>query len=686
MTNSLVAAADGSIWVATHDGLMRWKNEQITIFRKSSGLPDDATQSLLQDDRGRIWVFTHHGLAYFEDGRFVAVNGVPSAEVYSITGDQAGNLWLSGNRGLSAPAWRDVWSNISPGQRWDVVNKPRSSSLSKAGFGSHSGRMGACCISRMVRSALRTQRRTGWVRARSPVFDSIGMGRVWAATEEGGLSRIKDGRIATLTTNNGLPCDAIHWSMEDDDRSFWLYTACGLVRITRSELDAWIAEPTHRVQTTVWDAADGVRLRQVSPGYYGPPVAKSTDGKLWFHTGEGIQVVDPRHVAFNKLPPPVHIEQVIADGTVHWRNLPGAAVSSLRLPARTRDLQIDYTALSLVAPEKVHFKYKLEGQDRDWREVVNARQAQYTNLRPRTYRFRVIACNNSGVWNEEGDALEFSIAPAYYQTNWFLALCAAGTAGVLWTAWRRRLRRLRHQLELTLDARVAERTRIARDLHDTLLQSSQGMLLIFESAVRLLPERPVEARERLERALDQAAEAMAEARDAVQGLRDSVTESNDLVPSLTRIVQELSAGGAAGAPAMQVVFDGTPRPLKPLVRDEVYRIAAEALRNAARHAKARQIRAEIRYEERRFRLLVRDDGVGIDEETLREAPTGHFGLHGMRERAAIVGGRLEVLTRAGLGTVVELSIPAAIAYATSRRRPVAVDPTGAAPAEHEDPR
>ena len=172
-----------------------------------------------------------------------------------------------------------------------------------------------------------------------------------------------------------MPCDTIHWSIEDDDRSLWLYTACGLVRITRSELDAWIADPKRRVETTLWDAADGVMLRAASPASFGPPVAKATDGKLWFVTGEGIQVVDPRHLAFNKLPPPVHIEQIVADHKIYWQNLPGAAVSNVRLPARTRDLQIDYTALSLVAPEKVHFKYKLEGQDSDWREVVNDRQA-----------------------------------------------------------------------------------------------------------------------------------------------------------------------------------------------------------------------------------------------------------------------------------------------------------------------
>ena len=177
----------------------------------------------------------------------------------------------------------------------------------------------------------------GQVRASYTAADGLGKGHVaglqldrdgalWAATEEGGLSRIKDGRIATLTTRNGLPCDTIHWTIEDDDRSLWLYTACGLVRIARTELDAWIADPKRRVETTVWDAADGVRLRPLSPDSYGPPVAKSTDGKLWFLTGEGVQVVDPRHLAFNKLPPPVHIEQVKADGKTLLANLPGAAV------------------------------------------------------------------------------------------------------------------------------------------------------------------------------------------------------------------------------------------------------------------------------------------------------------------------------------------------------------------------
>ncbi len=188
-------------------------------------------------------------------------------------------------------------------------------------------------------------------------------GSLWVATEGDGLGWIKDGRVATLTTRNGLPCDTVHWTMEDDDHSLWLYTACGLVRIARTELAAWMADPKHRIETTVWDAADGVRLRSTSPSGYSPRVAKATDGKLWFVTGDGVNVVDPRHLAINKLPPPVHIEQIVADRKVRWRNATADAASNLRLPALTRDLEIDYTALSFVAPEKIRFKYKLEGYD-----------------------------------------------------------------------------------------------------------------------------------------------------------------------------------------------------------------------------------------------------------------------------------------------------------------------------------
>ena len=360
-----------------------------------------------------------------------------------------------------------------------------------------------------------------------------------------------------------MPCDTIHWTVEDDDRSFWLYTACGLVRIVRSELDAWIADPKRRIRNDGLGCGGRCQAPLVGASEYGPRVAKGTDGKIWFLTGEGVQVVDPRHLAVNKLPPPVRIEQIVADRKIYWQNLPGVPVSNMRLPARTRDLQIDYTALSLVAPEKVHFKYKLEGQDSDWREVVNDRQVQYSNLAPGPYRFRVIACNNSGVWNEQGDTLEFSIAPAYYQTSWFRALCVAAFLALLWAAYWWRLRQLHHQFEMTLEARVGERTRIARELHDTLLQSAHGMLLRFQTVSQLLPERPTEAKDRLDSAIEQTANFITEARDEVEGLRDSTVQSNDLALAISTLGEELAADSTGQRPALGVAVEGQSRELHP---------------------------------------------------------------------------------------------------------------------------
>src|SRR4029450_555136 len=208
----------------------------------------------------------------------------------------------------------------------------------------------------------------------------------------------------------------------------------------------------------------------------------------------GVSVIDPRHLSINKLPPIVHIEQVTADDKIY------DATNGLRLPPHIRNLAIDYTALSFSAPEKVRFRYKLEGQNRNWHEIINDRQVQYTTLAPGTYRFRVRASNNSGVWNEAGDTLSFSIAPAYYQTRWFAALLVAGTAALLWVAYQWRVAQLARQFNRSLDARVSERTRIARDLHDTLLQSFHGLLLRFQTAAYLLPDRPADAKENLESA------------------------------------------------------------------------------------------------------------------------------------------------------------------------------------------
>jgi signal transduction histidine kinase/ligand-binding sensor domain-containing protein len=660
---SVLAARDGGVWLGTRDGLNLWNNGQTTIYRKRNGLPDDVVESLYQDARGRIWVSTNGGVAHLENGRPVPLSGVPGRFVLTIAGDGAGNLWFSHQsqglfRLLEGNAVEQIpWARLGLGRKdWALSVLPDSLRGGLwLGF-----RLGGVAYLKdgQVRESYASRDGLGEGRVEGLQLDQDGA--LWAAAE-GGLSRIKNGRVTTLTSKNGLPCDAVHWVVEDDDQSFWLYMTCGLVRIARPELESWATDPKRTIRLAVFDSSDGVRSRAISSGY-NPGVSKSADGKLWFLPRGGVSVIDPRHLPFNKLSPPVHIEQITADRKTYQTS------SSLRLPPLVRDLEIDYTALSLVAPEKIRFRVRLEGRDPDWKDVGNERKALYNDLPPRSYRFRVMASNNSGVWNEAGASFDFSIAPAYYQTRWFQTSCVAAFLALLWALHRFRLHQIAQQFNAQLEARVGERTRIARELHDTLLQSFQGLLLRFQVVDESLP--PGRAKEELERALDLAARAITEGRDTVQGLRSSTVQTNDFALAIRALGEELAGDERddthPNSVECSVEVEGTPRDLRPILRDEVYRIVGEALRNAFRHAQARRIEVAIGYGERQFRLRVRDDGKGIDPDVLDgQARAGHFGLPGMRERAELIGADMEVWSQSQSGTEVELKIRAAIAYAGS---------------------
>jgi ligand-binding sensor domain-containing protein/signal transduction histidine kinase len=698
---SILAAGDGSIWVGTSEGLNRWHRGEITVYRTrpqrgvrsqsapspgtvreitDSGLPGRTAEAIFEDHRGQIWVGTQSGVAFLKSGRFSPVSSVPYGVVHSIAGDNAGNLWMSHQDGLfhlleARLVERLTWAQL--GRR-----EPATALLSDARqgglwLGFRDGGV-AFFNDGQIRASYAADEGLGEGMVRT--FHTDASGSLWAATD-GGLSRIKAGRVQTLTSRNGLPCNMVHWMMEDDADSVWLYTACGLVRIAQADLDAWASNPKQTIQAALFDSSDGVTSNRF-PGGYSANVAKSADGTLWFLRAGGVGVIDPHHLAFNKLPPPVHIEQVTADGKIY------DVMNGLPLPAGVRDLSIDYTALSLVAPEKVRFRYMLEGQDANWKEIANDRRVQYSNLPPGSYRFRVTASNNSGVWNDMGASLDFSVAPAYYQTRWFEALVLVSALTLLWIAYELRMRQVARQFNRTLDARVSERTRIARDFHDTLLQSFQGALLQFQSIEKAIASRPDEARERLNRALDQAEAAITEGRNAVHGLRASTMTLNDLAKAIAAFGAELTGDPTlVNAPAIAVEIDGASRMLNPLVRDEAYRIASEALRNAIRHAAARYITVTIHYEPRQLRLTIIDDGKGIAAETLaQQQVAGHFGLPGMRERAAVVKGQLDVRSAPGAGAEIELRVPAAIAY---RQRPswwsrLRREPTdAAAPAVHD---
>jgi signal transduction histidine kinase/ligand-binding sensor domain-containing protein len=664
---SVLAATDGSTWLGTFDGLNKRNDGETTIYRKgNSGLPDDAVGSLFQDEHGQIWAATPRGLAHFENGRFIPVSDV--AAVHTIAEDSAGNVWISDqNQGLSRLHGGSVVERIpwaKQGRKdfaYALVPDPVQGGL---WLGFYEGGL-AYFKDGQIRASYTTANGLGEGIVNALRLD--GEGALWAATE-GGLSRVKNGRVATLTGKNGLPCDAVHWTIEDDDHSFWLSMACGLVRIAQPELDAWVAGSKQTIQTTVFDSSDGVRSLAFGAGS-SPQVAKSADGRIWFLPLDGVSVIDPRHIPINKLPPPVHIEQITADRKPRWQNLSGAAASNLRLPALSRDLEIDYTALSFVAPEKVRFRVKLEGHDPDWKDMGNERKVSYNDLPPRHYRFRVIACNNNNVWNETGDSLDFSVDPAYYQTTWFRASCVAAFLALLWALYRYRLYQVKQEFNARLEERVGERTRIARELHDTLLQSFHGSVLVMQTARNLLSRRPEKAAETLDDAIHLASGAITEGRDAIQDLRLQPAVQSDLAQLLTATGQDLARSQeATGKPlTFRVAEEGERRALDPIVQDEAYRIARELLRNAFRHAQASQIEADIRYEDRRLRVLIRDDGKGIEPEVVEAGGRdGHWGLLGMRERAKQIGARLEFWSEAGAGTEVELSIPASIVYVAAR--------------------
>jgi signal transduction histidine kinase/ligand-binding sensor domain-containing protein len=663
LVHSVLALSNGSVWVGNLGAVDVIRAGRVSVIAAGHGLPGQSVQTLFQDHTGQIWLGVDNTIMTYNLGRFSAIKNSdvthfrPLGNAKAFAEDVEGNIWALTH--IDVPdqihLLRIKDRNVKQDIPVDDVIRARYLAADR-----RSGIWLASAYSKFVHY------RDGKAEAvTSLANEEIGIRSLFVDSDDAislvtakGFYRWKDGHLSVMDSRNGLPCSALVSAIKDDHGSFWLYGRCGLLRVSASDYESWLKFPEAALSVKTFDALDGIQ-----PGYERgqPEVSKSADGRLWFASGDKVQMIDPSRTYTNVIPPPVYVEEVIADRKNY---LPGVG---LRLPPLTRDLEIDYTALSFVVPQKVRFRYKLEGRDTTWQEPGTRRQAFYSDLRPRKYRFRVIACNNDGLWNEEGATLDFSVAAAWYQTNWFRASCVVVFLVLLWGIYRLRVQQLQHQFAIGLEARVNERTRIARELHDTLLQSFQGLILRFQAGTNLLPERPVEAKQRFESAIDQA---VTEGRDAVQGLRSSTVETNDLAMAISALGEELAADGTIADSALfRMAVEGTPRNLHPILRDEVYRIAGETLRNAFRHAQARQIEVEIHYDAQQFRLRVRDDGKGIDPEILGEQPRpGHFGLHGMRERAKIVGGQLDVWSELDSGTEVELSIPASRAYATPSTR------------------
>jgi signal transduction histidine kinase len=356
--------------------------------------------------------------------------------------------------------------------------------------------------------------------------------------------------------------------------------------------------------------------------------------------------------------PAVHVEEVIADGKAYPLD------ADVKLPALTRNLEIRYTALSFVQPQKVRFRYELEGHDDGWQDAGTRRQAFYDDLHPGRYHFRVIACNNDGVWNETGAAFSFSVSPAWFQTYWFRIFCAAATLLVIWAAYRMRVRQVARHMSARFDDRLAERTRIARDLHDTLLQTIHASQLVADHALGPSSD-PIRMRQQLEKLSTWLERAAGEGRAALNSLRTSSSEVNDLAEALRRAVEECRIQSS-----METSFSvhGSARDMHPIVRDEIYRIGYEAIRNACAHSQGARLQVDLAYA-KELTLCVLDDGVGISRDVTEEGRAGHFGLAGMRERAARIVGKLTITTSLGSGTEVKLVVPGEIVYRGAHGNP-----------------
>jgi signal transduction histidine kinase/ligand-binding sensor domain-containing protein len=643
--DTVLAAHDGTIWVGGAAALTALGRDRSPTVVAGKALPGNQITSVFEDHAGRLWIGADNTLSIYESGRFTRVerpDGRPMGLIGAITEDVDHDIWVA-SRGTVRTLMRI--RDLHVRDEFPAPQMPAARQLAAdPGGGIWLGLFDGN-LARLHHGTVETMHFSNGSDSRINELAIARDGAVLGATPHGVVAW-SHGRQLTLTTRNGLPCESVNGLVFDDRGSLWLYMQCGLVEIGDADIQRWRSDGAATVTCRVLDVLDGVQ-----PGF--APLqssARGADGRLWFANGLVLQMFDPGHSPGNAMAPPVHIDAVIAGGA-HY-----APRQDLRVPPLTRDLEIDYTAPSFVAPQKVRFRYRLDGRDAGWQEAGARRQAFYTDLRPGAYRFRVIASNSDGVWNEEGASLAFNVAPAWYQTRAFLFLTIASTLLALSAFYQLRVRHIARSMRAQFDERLAERTRIARELHDTFLQTIQGSKMVADDALEQ-SEDPVHVKRALEQLSDWLGRAVQEGRAALNSLRTSTTQANDLAEAFRRATeQELKPG------SMSITFAavGPAKHMHPIVRDEIYRIGYEAIRNACTHSMGTRLDVELRYE-KDLTVRVSDDGVGIDPGIARDGKDGHFGLQGMRERAARIGGRLTLVSSSS-GTDVTLVVPGSIAF------------------------
>jgi signal transduction histidine kinase/ligand-binding sensor domain-containing protein len=642
------ADKDGAVWVGDSD----------TVYKAAPGQAPKVVRdrlnnptALCQDRTGAMWLGASDTMMRLGAQPRTAVAPIPPGDpYYGCVVDDRGDLWLA--------LFSSGYGRLDAQGRWSVF-PPLAPNAIYANIGiDHQGRVLLPTSRTLTRLAP-----DGAVQTLRPSPD-LAVGGIRALYQgpedfliggEFGLLRLTGDRFQALQVARFPWAKEIQGVVQTASGETWVLGALGLVQMRTQDLDRAFDDPKRPLNYQLFDLKDGL------PGPLQQNGARDLvlggDGRIWLLTLEGVAWIDPAHIARNTLPPPVSIRALMVNGQV--RRDP----RDLTLPKGASKLQIDYTALSLSIPERVRFRYRLEGVDKDWVEAGGRRQAFYTNLKPGRYRFQVVAANNDGVWNDRGAVLAFEIPPAFVQTNLFRALCVLALIGLLWGLYALRLRQVSDRIHGRLQDRMAERERIARELHDTLLQGIQGLMLRLQSvADQIPPDQP--ARQALESAMDRADDVIVEGRDRVKSLRADKT--GDLHEILAEVAERL---GLEPAVKVRMVVEGTPRPLHPLVCEEIERIASEALFNTQRHAQARNVEIDVGYGRGALSVRFRDDGVGLDQAVLDSGGReGHFGLTGMGERARKIQADFEIRSRPGAGAEIELTVPGGVAYLNLGRR------------------
>jgi signal transduction histidine kinase/ligand-binding sensor domain-containing protein len=651
---TVLAANDGTIWTGDYeDAPVRRAGQFADILRpgvnqrftRGPRLPGKI-ESMFQDHSGAFWLAFRTDLVVYQGGKIEKIISLSDQLVSDIIEDSTHTVLAVSDSKLFRIKDRRVLEAI-----------PLPKSYARGGLLAANPKGGIWIVAQRGGEVALYQ---GGVMRSYPLPNQTDFARIDGALADnsdplllatgGGLLRWDGKRWHVLNEANGLPCHQFMGSIKDRSGSLWLQADCGLVKIEAVELDKWRQNPQIRLTFSLFDALDGAR-----PGrsfQFQPVMSEARDGTIWFSNGRTIHAIDPDQVYKNKLPPPVHVEQLIADDSSY------EPAGQPHLPPNTHNLEIDYTGLSFSIPQKVQFRYWLEGRDKSWQAPVTRRQAFYTDLPPGNYRFHVVACNNSGVWNETGAAADFIVEPTFYQTLWFKVLLAITIAGLLGALYLLRLKQATANVQARLFAQMEERERIARELHDTLLQGFQGITLRMQGVAKNMPiQDPL--RKMIDSVLDGADEVLREARQRVRNLRRRTTDENELPDRLTKCGQELAKDHAV---TFTLAIVGEPKVLESTVLDEAHRIVAEALTNAFRHASASKIETEVTYDSSALRIRVRDDGVGIDKAVLSSGQPGHWGLTGMRERAKAIRAEINIWSRDTAGTEVEIVVPASIAY------------------------